>query len=228
MGTTIGGSVRRRGRPPAAERALRRDAALDAALAEIQDNGFERLTMSAVAARAGSSKESLYVWFGNKEGLVAELIRRQSARTNTAVESALTTNQPVHEVLVGIATNLLNVLLGDTSLALNRAAMSSPTLAGILLQQGRHTTGPLIERYLARLHQEGLIQIDDPAEAFCLFYGLAIQDSQIRALLGEPPPDAAARSRMARSAVIRFIALAAPLQDVADPQKAVAVERDFS
>lgn len=228
MGTTIGGSVRRRGRPPAAERALRRDAALDAALAEIHDNGFERLTMSAVAARAGSSKESLYVWFGNKEGLVAELIRRQSARTNTAVESALTTNQPVHEVLVGIATNLLNVLLGDTSLALNRAAMSSPTLAGILLQQGRHTTGPLIERYLARLHQEGLIQIDDPAEAFCLFYGLVIQDSQIRALLGEPPPEAAARSRIARSAVIRFIALAAPLQDVADPQKAVAVERDFS
>jgi AcrR family transcriptional regulator len=228
MATTIGGSVRRRGRPPAAERGLRRDAALDAALAEIHHNGFERLTMSAVAARAGSSKESLYVWFGNKEGLVAELIRRQSARTNTAVESALTTNQPVHEVLVGIASNLLNVLLGDTSLALNRAAMSSPTLAAILLQQGRHTTGPLIERYLARLHQEGLIQIDDPAEAFCLFYGLAFQDSQIRALLGEPPPDAAARSRMARSAVIRFIALAAPLQDVADPQKAVAVERDFS
>ena len=221
-------SVRRRGRPPAAERALRRDAALDAALAEIQDNGFERLTMSAVAGRAGSSKESLYVWFGNKEGLVAELIRRQSARTNAAVESALATNQPIREVLIGVATNLLNVLLGDTSLALNRAAMSSPALAAILLQQGRHTTGPLIERYLARLYQEGLIQIADPAEAFCLFYGLAIQDSQIRALLGEPPPGAAARGRMARSAVSRFIALAAPLRDVADPQKAVAVERDFS
>jgi AcrR family transcriptional regulator len=209
---TTNGSVRRRGRPPAAERAGRRDAALDAALAEICDKGFERLTMSGVAARAGSSKESLYVWFDSKEGLVAELIRRQSARTNTAVESALTTNQPVREVLVGIATNLLNVLLSDTSLALNRAAMSSPALAAILLQRGRHTTGPLIERYLARLHREGLMQIGDPAEAFRLFYGLTIQDSQIRALLGEPPPNAAERSRMARSAVGWFITLAAPLQ----------------
>ena len=84
------------------------------------------------------------------------------------------------------------------------------------------------ERYLARLHQEGLIQIADQAEAFCLFYGLTIQDSQIRALIGEPPPDAAARSRMARSPVSRFIALAAPLQDAADLQEAAAVERDFS
>jgi AcrR family transcriptional regulator len=221
-------SVRRRGRPPAAERAGRRDAALDAALTEIRDNGFERVTMSAVAARAGSSKESLYVWFGSKEGLVAELIRRQSARTNAAVESALTTNQPVREVLVGIANNLLNVLLSETSLALNRAAMSSPALAAILLQQGRHTTGPLIERYLARLNRDGLINIDDPAEAFCLLYGLTIQDSQIRALLGEQPPTAAERTKMARSAVSRFIALSAPLEGAEDTQEAPAVERLFS
>jgi AcrR family transcriptional regulator len=197
----------------AAERASRRDAALDAALAEIRDKGFERLTISGVAARAGSSKESLYVWFGSKEGLIAELIRRQSARTNTAVESALTTNQPAREVLVGIAANLLNVLLSDTSLALNRAAMSSPALAAILLQHGRHTTGPLVERYLARLHREGLMQMDDPAEAFRLFYGLTIQDSQIQALLGEPPPNAHERAKMARSAVSRFITLVAPLEN---------------
>ena len=61
-------------------------------------------------------------------------------------------------------------------------------MAAILLQHGRHTTGPLIERYLARLHREGQMQMDDAAEAFRLFYGLTIQDSQIRALLGEPPP----------------------------------------
>jgi len=207
------GAVRRRGRPPTAERAERRDAALDAALAEICENGFERLTMSAVAARAGSSKESLYVWFGNKEGLVAHLIRRQSARTNAAVEAALARSQPPQEVLLGIATNLLNVLLSDTSLALNRAAMSSAALAAILLQQGRHTTGPLIERYLAQLQQGGVIQIADAAEAFRLFYGLTVQDSQIRALLGEPPPDANEQVRTAELAVSRFLSLAAPRQD---------------
>ena len=49
--------------------------------------------------------------------------------------------------------------------------------------------------------------MDDPAEAFRLFYGLTIQDSQIRALLGEPPPNASERAKMARSAVSRFITL---------------------
>jgi AcrR family transcriptional regulator len=171
--------------------------------------------MSAVASRAGSSKESLYVWFGNKEGLVAQLIRRQSARTNAAVETALTASQPPRRVLAGIATNLLNVLLSDTSLALNRAAMSSPSLAAILLQQGRHTTGPLIERYLSQLNQDGVIQIDDVAEAFRLFYGLSIQDSQIRALLGESPPEATERAERAELAVRRFLSLTAPVQRAA-------------
>jgi AcrR family transcriptional regulator len=201
---------RRRGRPPASEREQRRSEALAAALAEIQDHGFERLTMSAVAARAGSSKESLYTWFGSKQDMIAELIRAQSARTNAAVEAALTTRRPAREVLTTIAEGLLTLLLGRTSLALNRAAMSSPALAAELLRHGRHTTGPLIERYLAELDRKGVITIASPADAFTLFYGLIIQDRQIRALLGETPPTSAQRRRAARAAVQHFLTLTEP------------------
>ncbi len=179
-------------------------------MAEIEEKGYERLTMSAVAARAGSSKESLYTWFGNKTEMIAELIRAQSARTNAAVQTALATERPARQVLGTIADNLLALLLGRTSLALNRAAMTSPALAAELLRHGRHTTGPLVERYLAELHNAGVITIDDPAEAFTLFYGLTVQDLQIRALLGETPPSAQARKRAARTAVERFLALCAP------------------
>lgn len=201
---------RRRGRPPAAEREQRRSDALAAALAEIQDHGYERLTMAGVAARAGSSKESLYSWFGSKEEMIVELIRGQSARTNAAVEAALTTRRPAREMLTTIAEGLLTLLLGRTSLALNRAAMTSPALAAELLRHGRHTTGPLIERYLAELQREGVITIDSSADAFTLFYGLIIQDRQIRALLGEPSPSAAQRRLAARTAVQRFLLLMAP------------------
>lgn len=207
---TASTTTRRRGRPPTAERAQRRDDALAAALAEIAESGYERLTMSAVAARAGSSKESLYTWFGSKEEMVAELIRAQSARTNAAVRTALATEHPAQQVLTTIAENLLTLLLGETSLALNRAAMTSPALAAELLQHGRHTTGPLIERYLETLQQTGVIMIDNPSDAFTLFYGLTVQDLQIRALLGETPPTAAARKRAARLAVERFLTLSAP------------------
>ena len=165
--------------------------------------------MLAVARRAGSSKESLYAWFENKDGMVAELIRRQAARTNTAVAAALEDDHEPREMLVAIATNLLDLLVGETSLALNRAAMSSPELAAVLRRDGRHTTGPLIERYLATLAKAHTIDMDDPAEAFCLLYGLVIQDTQIRALLGETPPTRAARARHATLAVDRFLALTA-------------------
>lgn len=197
----------RRGRPPEAERAARRERALDAALEEVQA-GYERMTMSAVAARAGSSKESLYSWFGDKEGMIGALIRRQSARTNAAVERALDGDQPPRTVLTTIAANLLGLLTGEASVALNRAAMGAPALAALLLEHGRHTTGPLVEGYLRRLHDEGVLALADPEDAFRLLYGLAVQDAQIRVLLGEPPPSTAVRDGRAELAVARFLALA--------------------
>ncbi|WP_456599297.1 TetR/AcrR family transcriptional regulator [Blastococcus sp. SYSU DS0616] len=201
---------RRRGRPPEAERAQRRDQALDAALEEILRAGYERMTMSAVAARAGSSKESLYSWFASKEGMVTALIRRQSAATNALVEQAVNRGGAPSDVLLGIARGLLDLLTSETSLALNRAAMTSSPLAVVLLRHGRHTTGPLVEGYLSRLADDGVLVIEDPGSAFALFYGLVIQDVQIRALLGEAPPSGPDRQRRAQLAVDAFLRLTQP------------------
>jgi hypothetical protein len=82
-------------------------------------------------------------------------------------------------------------------------------LATVLLAQGRHRTGPIVEAYLARLAAEEHLGIDDPADAFRLLYGLVIQDLRIRVLLGEPPPGRDALAEQARVAVERFLALTA-------------------
>ncbi len=170
--------------------------------------------MSAVAARAGSSKESLYSWFGSKQAMVAELIRRQSAATNAVVKRAVSSGAHPHDVLRSIARGLLDLLTSDTSLALNRAAMSSEELAAVLLQHGRHTTGPLIEGYLARLADDGVLALNDPGAAFRTLYGLVVQDTQIRSLLGEAPPDPHHREVQAQAAVEAFLRLTAPADRV--------------
>ena len=218
----------RGGRPPEAERPARRQAALDAALAEIADGGDERLTMQRVAQRAHSSKESLYAWFGSREGLLAEVVRQQSAATNDAVEQALSSDEPPAQVLRRLATSLLDLLTGDASVALNRAAMSSPALAATLLEHGRHTTGPMVERYLAGLSDAGHLPVPHPGEAFRLLYGLVVQDSQIRVLLGEPRPDAAARQRQAATAVERFLTLQALQAGTGQPRRAASRAGDHS
>jgi AcrR family transcriptional regulator len=201
---------RKRGRPPDSERETRRAEALDAALSVLVELGYDRMTMLEVANRARSSKESLYGWFGGKDAMIAELIRHQADRTNTAVSTGLTENRDPVDVLVAVAENMQVLLLGPASLALNRAAMSSPTLAALLLAEGRHRTGPLVERYLAQLNEIGVLTVSNTTDAFQVFYGLVIQDSQIRALLGEDAPSSAERSRHAKAAVDQFVTLYAP------------------
>ncbi|MDT0327445.1 TetR/AcrR family transcriptional regulator C-terminal domain-containing protein [Nocardiopsis lambiniae] len=198
----------RRGRPRAGEQARRRRAALEAALAELLERGVAGITMQAVATRAGSSKESLYAWFGHRQGLLAALIEWQAEQVNAAVATALDRSADPRDTLTAIARNLLMLLVGDVSVALNRAAMTSPELAELLLRHGRYTTGPLVAEFLGHLADEGVLRVDDPEEAFQFFYGLVVRDLQIRVLLGERPPGEEDIRVQARIAVDRFLALA--------------------
>ncbi len=197
----------RRGRPRIGEERKRRDEALDAAVDELAEKGYDATTMLGVARRAGASKETLYTWFGSKEGLFAAVIRREAATTNDNVARLLHGDHEPEEALLVLATNLLGLLTGPRSIAINRAAVSAPQLASVLLEHGRHRTGPLVEQYLQRLGARGVLDVPDAAEAFQTFYGLVIQDHQIRALLGEKPPPPKEQQRMAATAVKRFLLL---------------------
>jgi hypothetical protein len=118
------------------------------------------------------------------------------------------------ETLTHFAANLLRLLLGERSLAINRAAISelggAPELSEVLLAQGRHRTGPIVEAYLARLAGQGRLAADDPAEAFGLLYGLVVRDLQIRALLGERVTAGEAIAARARVALEQFLTLTDP------------------
>ena len=203
----------RPGRPRKGERRAREVAILDAAFDLLVERGYSSCTMSAIARRAGASKETLYSWFGDKPGLFAGLIERQAENTNTRVEAALAHDGDVRATLTEFARNLLGLLLGERSLAINRAAVAelntAPELAERLLTHGRYRTGALVESYLARQAELGLLRIEDPAEAFTQLYGLVVGDLQIRALLGERPPGPAVIAAHAEAAVDRFLTLRA-------------------
>ncbi len=202
-------ATRRRGRPRAGERAEREARVLDAATEELLASGYEGLTMLAIAKRAGASKETLYSWFGSKEGVVERLIQRNADASAARIQAAFETDEDPRQTLTGYATGLLALLGSPESVALNRAAMTTPALAEILLTSGRHRVGPIVEAYLERLHQQGVIQIDSSGEAFELLYGLVMQDTQIRVLLGERPPSKTTIAKRAATAVDRFLQLTA-------------------
>jgi AcrR family transcriptional regulator len=200
----------RAGRPRAGEAAARRHALLDAAFDLLVERGYEATTTLAIAQRAGASKETIYAWFGSKAGLFAAMIEANAAEAGSRIEAALGGRDRPRETLIAFADGLLRLLLSERALALNRAAMTSPELAEVLLRHGRHTTGPLVEAYLARLADVGEIAIQDPDDAFRHLYSLVVQDSQIRALLGEKPLTRAEIKSRATQAVDRFLGLSAP------------------
>lgn len=73
-------------RPPGRPRSAQADEAIvDAALALLVEDGFDRLSMDGVAARAGVSKATIYRRWPSKEALVIEAVAR---RTDPFAEAA--------------------------------------------------------------------------------------------------------------------------------------------
>ena len=194
------------------DRALRRDAILDAATAILHEKGYRDTTMLDVARRVSASKETLYAWFGSKSGLFQAVIRRNANTVRTVLETHLDGNAPVDEALADVGRALASLLLGDSAVAINRAAISEartePVLARILVETGREATLPFFVRYLERCRERGLMNFDDPWEAAETFLGLLLGDKQVRRLLGVvDAPDTVEIEALARQAAARFLRL---------------------
>ena len=194
------------------DRAQRRDAILDAASTILQEKGYRGTTMLEVAREVSASKETLYSWFGNKSGLFQAIIRRNADTVRTVLEGHLDADAPVEEVLVDVGRALAGLLLGDSAVAINRAAISEvrsePALARILVETGREATLPFFIRYLEQCRGRSLLDFEDSREAAETFLGLLLGDKQIRRLLGvvETPETSEIEARAKRAAT-RFLRL---------------------
>ncbi len=61
----------------------RQSAVLEEALSLLVEGGEKALTTAGVARAANCSKESLYKWFGDRDGLLAAMIAYQASKVRT-------------------------------------------------------------------------------------------------------------------------------------------------
>ena len=168
----------------------RQEQVLDAVL-ELLAEGGDAVTMSAVAQKASCSKESLYKWFGDRDGLLTATVRWQASRvaagtfdTTHLDASALQTS------LEAFAVTWLKVISSRTSIALNRvaiahAASAKSNLGQIVLANGRFAIGERLKPLLEAARAANLIVFEDTETVFRTFFGLVGRDVQIRLLLGD-------------------------------------------
>ncbi|MBI5721334.1 MAG: TetR/AcrR family transcriptional regulator [Burkholderiales bacterium] len=191
---------------------VRRNQILDAALALMAENGYRDTTMLQVATRSRASKNTLYQLFPTKQALFAALVARAAVAMNADLAAALDGEQPLEPTLRRFGVDLLSLLTGAQSLAINRAAIAeahlAPELAQALAANGRDNTVPLVRRYFAQQIAAGRMRRVDGADAIETFIGLLVGDLQVRLLWGvaQPPDDKAIRRRAQRAAE-RFVVL---------------------
>ncbi|WP_193179642.1 TetR/AcrR family transcriptional regulator [Nisaea sediminum] len=170
------------------DRRERRNEILDAAIEILIERGYRETTMLAVAKRANASKETLYSWFGDKTGLFEAVIQRNAERLQQEIAPFLSGEGGVGAFLTDFGIGLLNLLLSESGLAINRAAISEASrdlsLSRALERSGRGATFPLVIDTLRRYEAEGALKMDNPVDAGEMFLGLLTRDLQVRALLG--------------------------------------------
>lgn len=169
----------------------RQQAVLDCALQLLVSGGEKGLTTAGLARAANCSKESIYKWFGDRDGLLAAMIAHQASKVRAGAENGHAMDAAQFRAyLEAFARDLLEVLAGDVSLALNRLAIGQASrtesrLGQLLVERGRRR---IDERAMALLEagkRRGHIQYDNREAAYHTLYGLIVRDLHVRMLLAE-------------------------------------------
>ncbi|MFZ2101873.1 MAG: TetR/AcrR family transcriptional regulator [Oricola sp.] len=172
----------------------RQTAVLEAALKLLVEGGDKGFTTARLARAANCSKESLYKWFGDRNGLLAAMITFQASKVRIAASpEGKPSAEGFRKQLTGFARDLLTVLSGPTSLALNRLAIGEAgredaQLGRLLIERGRRAIEERAKRLLDTGKQSGLIALGEREEAFNTLYGLIVGDLHVRMMLGDAVP----------------------------------------
>lgn len=168
----------------------RQQAVLDAILALMVEQGGE-FSVSDIARRASCSKETLYKWFGDRDGILTATVQWQASKVRAGNFDAQHLDAAsLRESLQNFAANWLTVISSETSVALNRvavgqAASKKSDLGQIVLANGRFAIGERLKPLLEAGRASGLLSFEDAECAFRTFFGLVGRDVQIRLLLGD-------------------------------------------
>lgn len=160
---------------PVGRSAQKRQAVINAALAEFKDKGFVGASMDAIAERAQVSKRTVYNHFASKELLFHEVTSSFWVRSKQAASLQFDASRPVEEQLLQIARSVWDVYQSEELIEQARIVLAElirqPELVEQALAQVNDQECGLLP-FLQQAVAAGVLQIPDIKIAETQFWGL--------------------------------------------------------
>jgi AcrR family transcriptional regulator len=174
------------------DRDARREAILDAAAAVFMEEGFAAASMSAIAARVGGSKGTLYNYFKSKEALFEAYIVRHCLWQQEAMFALVTPDSDIAEALTHFGRGYLATVFSEFSLRNFRLIVAEAERAPEI-GKAFYEAGPLagvmrLAGHLERWASNGQLDLVDPVGAAHQFIGLC-QNRLFKARLCNAVPE---------------------------------------
>ncbi|AUM71361.1 TetR/AcrR family transcriptional regulator [Pseudomonas fluorescens] len=153
----------------------KREAILQAAIAEFRSSGFEITSMDKIAATAGVSKRTVYNHFPSKEELFAEILNRLWNSITAEQDMPYSPQKPLRDQLQTLLKAKLHMLADENFLDLARIAIAatihSPERAqDMVARMGQREEG--LTAWIRLAQADGRLKPVEPAFAAQQMHGL--------------------------------------------------------
>lgn len=153
----------------------KREAILQAAIAEFRSSGFEITSMDKIAATAGVSKRTVYNHFPSKEELFAEILNRLWNSITAEQDMPYSPQKPLRAQLQTLLQAKLHMLADENFLDLARIAIAatihSPERAqDMVSRMGQREEG--LTAWIRQAQADGRLKPVEPAFAAQQMHGL--------------------------------------------------------
>lgn len=159
----------------------KRQQILRGAKALFREVGYERASVDAIAAKAGVSKATIYNHFGSKEALFFSAHSAETEALRETFHGLL--EAPTGDIesdLHQIGAELLRLVCSPSNVLRHRVAVGEagrfPELGQALYDCGLRAGRERMTHFFERARAQGLLEIDDPADAAVDFTALCLGD----------------------------------------------------
>ncbi|XQW85601.1 TetR/AcrR family transcriptional regulator [Thalassotalea piscium] len=168
------------------ELSTRGELILEAAQKLFLKHGYDETSLEMIISDAGGSRRSIYNEFGNKQGLLLAVMRRQvdiQINTISSINYQLAPKQALKE----IAIRFVQGLLSDTLISLYRLVIQVvpklPEVGEIVYERGPLIGVTPLTDYLHFLDEKGTLAIDDFSYASYMFIAMIKDRLHFKALI---------------------------------------------